>query len=146
MLYCQCQNTKLYSIFVCKCVCGCVRMFLFHVADIRLRAASQIFVPQFAHQRSHHSVTSQSILRQVHSLSQSEFSQNHFILSSVFSAINCFTRQIVCNLWPIQLAFLPFIVFSVFFPPWFCIILHFPHDPSDWSPFSSSLTGPSSTV
>ena len=48
-------------------------MFLFHVAVIRLRAAIQMFGPHFAHQRSHHSFTSQSILRQVHSLSQSEF-------------------------------------------------------------------------
>jgi hypothetical protein len=71
-------------------VCGCVCMFLFHVADIRLRAAFQMFVRIL--------LISVLIIHLLHSLSydrsiasfKASFSQNHFILSFVFSAINCF--------------------------------------------------------
>ena len=70
-------------------------MFLFHVADIRLPSAIQMFGPHFALSvLIIHSLHSLSYDRSIASLKAS-FSQNHFILSSVFRAINCFTRQML---------------------------------------------------
>ena len=47
-----------------------------------------------------------------------------FIIPSIFSWLTCFRRQYVCKIWPIQLAFLLFVLCRIFLsslPPYFFI-------------------------
>jgi len=87
---------KLYSIFVCMYVCAdvfvcsCFMLLIFDCGQqsiclVRILLISVLII---------HSLNSLSYDRSISSLKAS-FSQNHFILSSVFSGINCFTRQIL---------------------------------------------------
>jgi len=42
---------------------------------------------------------------------------------SIFPSINCFRRQFLHRIWPIQVAFLVFIVCKIFFSAfWFCVL------------------------
>ena len=104
-----------------------------------------------------HSFILWSVLRQAHSLAQSQFPTqcdlmlpltiysipsflwDHTVtayvffpvfpsLQSNFPLIMCFSRQFLRKMWPIRLAFLIFIVCRIFFPSWFYVILHFSHD------------------
>jgi len=47
----------------------------------------------------------------------------------IFPQIKCFKRQIPRQIWPIQLAFLLFIVCRIFVSTWICAILHFSCNP-----------------
>jgi hypothetical protein len=61
-------------------------------------------------------------------------------LLSIFPSITCFRRQLVCKMWPIQLAFLLFIVGMIFISSLTYGILHFSHNRSKWYPSFSSTT------
>ena len=62
-------------------------------------------------------------------------------LLSIFPSITCFRRQFLRKMWPIQLAFLLFIVCRIFLSSWLCVTLfHFPHEWSIWSSPSFSTT------
>jgi hypothetical protein len=55
-------------------------------------------------------------------------------IPSIFSSVTSFRRQFLRKMWPIQLVFLCFIVYSLFFPPRLCVILlHFSRGQSNWS-------------
>jgi hypothetical protein len=77
--------------------------------------------------------SSDSCLRLLHRLSLTS------ILSSVFLSLTCFRRQFLRCMWPIQLAFLLFIVCRVFQPLTLVTLIHLSHGRSSQSP-SFSLT------
>jgi len=55
------------------------------------------------------------------------------ILPSTFPSTNCFRRQFLRKMWPIQLTFLPFIVLGYSSPSWlYAVLIHFSHDMSNW--------------
>ena len=114
---------------------------------------------------SSRTIITYSVLRQVHIIFQSEFSpdsaiqcillqiysilsipQSHpaaayvfflvpSILPSILSSVTWFKMHFLRKMWPIQLAFLPFIVCVVdSSPPWFFVtLLHSSHNRSNWS-------------
>jgi hypothetical protein len=55
-----------------------------------------------------------------------------YILPSIFPSITCFRRQFLRKMRPIQLAFLLFIVCTIFLP-WLYVILNSSHDRYNWS-------------
>ena len=64
-----------------------------------------------------------------------------YILPSTFPSITGSRRQFLHKMWPIQLAFLLFIVLGYSSPVWLCVILfYFLHDRSSWSPSFFSIT------
>jgi hypothetical protein len=108
-----------------------------------------------------------SVLRQVNSLFHSEFSRlgdlglslsNFSILSfslrssgscwhlihlipSIFSSVTWSRRHFLCKMWPIQLAFLHFILHRLFLRSWLmCVILLFSSDWWNWSSPAISST------
>jgi len=63
------------------------------------------------------------------------------IISSIFPLMLCFKRQILCKMWPKQLAFLFLLYTGYSSRPWLKVtLLHFSHDLSNWSPSFSSTT------
>ena len=63
------------------------------------------------------------------------------ILLFIFLWITCFRRQFLRKMWPIQLAFLLFIVCRMFLVFWlFVMLLHFTHELCGWSFSSFSST------
>jgi len=107
ILYCQYQKIQLYSIFVSMCadvfVCSCFMLLIFDCGQhskclVRILLVSVLIIHLVRILR-----ISVLIIHSLHRLSydrsiasfKASFSQNHFILSSVFPAINCFTRQIL---------------------------------------------------
>ena len=61
--------------------------------------------------------------------------------SPIFPSITCFRRHIPCKMWPILLAFLLFIVCTIFPSTVLYVILpQFSHDRSNWSSPSFSST------
>ena len=116
VLYCRYQNIKFYSILVRMCadvfVCSCSMLPIFGCPKhskclVRNFLISVLII---------HSLRSLSYVRSIASFKAS-FSHNQFILSSVFPSINCFTRQILRKVLPIQLAFLPFLYLGYSCPP-----------------------------
>jgi hypothetical protein len=63
-----------------------------------------------------------------------------FNFPSIFPPITCFRRQFLRKMWPVQLAFLLFIVLWYFSSHWLYVtLLHFSHERSNWlSPFSGA--------
>jgi hypothetical protein len=62
-----------------------------------------------------------------------------FLATYMFSLRTYFIRQFLYKMWPIQLAFLIFVVYRVLFRPSLYLILHFSHDWSNWSPSFSGI-------
>ena len=61
------------------------------------------------------------------------------ILTSIFLWITCFRTQFLCQIWPIQLAFLHLSEVGYSSPPGlYIILLHFSHNRSNW--FSPSFS------
>jgi hypothetical protein len=97
--------------------------------------------------------TTRSVLRQVHSLFQTEFyrvksslislrssSRCLRLLPPLFPSVTCFRRQLLRKVWPIQIVFFRFTVCRTFLSPWLYAIFHFSHYRSSWSPSFSSTT------
>ena len=60
------------------------------------------------------------------------------ILSCIFPSVSRFKRQFLCTVWPIQLAFLLFIVCGI--SSLAVCNIYFSHNQSSWSPSLSSTT------
>ena len=55
-------------------------------------------------------------------------------ISFIFPSIQCFWRQFLCSMWPVELVFLFFLIYVGYFFPWMCaILLSVSHGPSNWS-------------